>query len=95
MWAAGESQVPKPIAKLIDRAAPELFGASWLPGERLIKMRTIPQQYEPRSPEAREIMARYEARNPHWREGYGVLMVAPMSLSNLLGPAKLMLRRFS
>jgi hypothetical protein len=92
-WAAGEPGVPPEIAAVIDQVSPQIFGKSWMPDERLIRMRTIPQDYVPRSPEMAALLARYEARNPRWREGYGVVMINPLNVSNLLAAASVAMRR--
>jgi hypothetical protein len=56
-------------------------------------MRTIPRPYEPSSPTTRRLMARYEARNPDWRDGYSLVCVVPITLTVLLSVAKLVARR--
>jgi hypothetical protein len=92
-YAAGEAIVPRDLSGLADEVAPAIFGSSWMPEERLVRMRTIPQDYTPHTPEMASFLARYEQRNPRWRSGYGVLMVAPLSVGNLAGAAGVALRR--
>lgn len=87
MWIVGTGDAPPELDALAQHAAGEAFGESWLPGPRLIRMRTVPEDLVPRSAEGRALLARYETHNPSWREGYGVLVVTPLSVVNLAGIA--------
>lgn len=93
LWLAGEPNVPEDVASLVDVIVPELYGDGWSPERRVLRMRTIPRPYEPSSPTTVRLLARYEARNPDWRDGYSVLCVVPITLVGLLGVAKLVARR--
>ncbi len=84
-WAASEPDAPPQLVSLLDRAAPEIFGSGWDPTTRLLTMRTLPSPHVPRSEAGRAAMARYEACNPRWREGFGVLMLAPLVPANVAG----------
>ena len=88
-WAAGEPDVPHDIAEVIDGVAPHLLGEWWVPDTRLVRVLSLPPEYVPHSREGGAILARYEARNPRWREGYCTLIVAPLTLGNILGPLRL------
>lgn len=92
-WIAGEAGVPEAFESLVDAHAPDLYGNGWSPERKLLRMRTLPQPYVPSSPTTARLLARYEARNPGWREGYAVMCVIPLDLANLLGAARLALRR--
>lgn len=92
-WVAGEPDVPPLAAELVDAHAPVFFGASWLPEQRLLRMRTIPEEFVPSSPITAAILRRYERRNPRWREGFALLNVTPLTISNVLGCVRLALRR--
>lgn len=92
-WLAGEPDVPEDIASLVDVVVPELYGDGWSPERKVLRMRTIPRPYEPSSPTTRRLMARYEARNPDWRDGYSLVCVVPITLTVLLSVAKLVARR--
>jgi len=87
LWIVGTGDAPPELDALAQHAAGEAFGESWLPGPRLIRMRTVPEDLVPRSAEGRALLARYETHNPSWREGYGVLVVTPLSVVNLAGIA--------
>lgn len=93
VWLAGEPDVPEEIASLVDTIVPELYGDGWSPERRILRNRTIPQPYKPSSPTTAQILARYEARNPEWRDGYSALCVVPITSSGLLAVVKLAVRR--
>lgn len=88
-WIAGETDVPPQLAALTERVAPDIFGESWLPERELIRTRTLPHDYAPRSPLTAALLRRYEARNPIWREGHTVLCLTPLTLRNVLGCMRL------
>lgn len=92
-WVAGEPELPAEAAELVDTFVPTIFGASWWPERRLVRMRTIPQPYAPSSPVTTAILQRYEARNPDWRDGFAVLNVTPLTLGNVIGCINLTMRR--
>lgn len=92
-WVAGEPELPPEAAELVDTFVPTIFGASWWPERRLVRMRTIPQPYTPSSPITAAILQRYEARNPDWRDGFAVLNVTPLTLGNVIGCINLTMRR--
>lgn len=92
-WVAGEPELPAEAAELVDTFVPTIFGDSWWPERRLVRMRTIPQPYTPSSPITAAILKRYEAQNPDWRDGFAVLNVTPLTLGNVIGCINLALRR--
>lgn len=92
-WALGEPDVPKTLSALARQLALEVFGDSWFPDELLVRQRTLPPPMSAGSEESRALLARYEARNPNWRDGWGIVCVAPFTASNMLGAATLVLRR--
>jgi len=92
-WVAGEPELPTEAAELVDTFVPTLFGASWWPERRLVRMRTLPQPYTPSSPVTAAILQRYERHNPDWRDGFAVLNVTPLTLGNVFGCINLAARR--
>ena len=78
---------------MAQQLAREVFGDSWHPNEQLVRMRTLPPPMPMGSTESRASLARYEARNPNWREGWGIVFIMPITASNLFGAAALGLRR--
>jgi len=44
------------------------------PTRLAVRLRTVPAErdHRPRDPKRRELLRRYEQRNPHWREGYAI-----------------------
>lgn len=92
-WVVGEPGLPAEVVELVDTFVPTIFGASWWPERRLVRMRTIPRPYTPSSPVTEAILRRYEAQNPNWREGFAVLNVTPLTLGNLIGCVNLAMRR--
>lgn len=93
VWATREPEAPTALVDVVDRVAPELFGDTWLPEAQLVRMRTLPPPHAPKSPEGRAVLERYEALNPRWREGYGLVFVVPLTLANVLGACGLLVRR--
>lgn len=92
-WVAGEPELPPEAAEMVDTFVPTIFGASWWPERRLVRMRTIPQPYRPSSPTTTAILQRYEQQNPDWRDGFAVLNVTPLTLGNVIGCINLATRR--
>jgi hypothetical protein len=95
VWATREPDAPSALVSIVDRVAPELFGDAWLPEEQLVRTRTLPPPHAPKSPEGRALLERYEALNPRWHEGYALPLVSPLSLGNLLGGGRLLVRRLA
>lgn len=95
VWACSDPEAPPRLVSVVDHAAPQIFGDGWLPHERLVRMRTLPPPHAPKSPEGQAALRRYEARNPRWHEGYGLMIVVPLTLSNLVGAVRLALRRLA
>jgi hypothetical protein len=93
LWIAGEPEMPGSLAGLVDHMAHRLYGKAWDPERRLVNVRTLPQDYQPRGPAAEALYARYVARNPDWRAGYNVLALVPMDLPGLTGLARFAARR--
>jgi len=93
VWAINQPDAPPALVAMVERVAPELFGDAWLPEERLVRTRTLPPPHAPKSREGQALLRRYEALNPRWREGYGLAIVSPLTLGNLLGAWRLLVRR--
>jgi hypothetical protein len=92
-WAGREPEIPPMVGALVDRVAPEIFGESWMPAQRLVRMRTLPPPATPESPEGRAVLERYEASNPRWREGFGLMTMTPLTLGNMVGVVHQLVRR--
>ncbi len=95
VWAGRDPDIPPMVGALVDRVALEVFGESWMPEQRLVRMRTLPPPYVPESPEGRAVFERYEAMNPRWREGLGLLMMVPLTLGNMVGVVRQIVRRIA
>jgi hypothetical protein len=90
IWIVGEPGVPAALDGLAERMARRLYGDAWRADRRLVEVRTLPRDFQPRGAEAESHYARYVARNPDWRAGYNVLALVPIdarSLGSLLSSA--------
>jgi hypothetical protein len=92
-WALGEPEVPKTLSELARKLAHDVFGDNWFPDELLVRQRTLPPPFSVGSDESKALLARYEARNPNWRDGWALACVLPITASNMLGAATLAVRR--
>lgn len=75
---AGEHNLTPDLADFVTRHAKTLYGTRWDPEHTRVRLRTVPNAFEMRSPEDAALLARYEGVNPHWREGYAALMMIPI-----------------
>jgi len=76
VFVLGDAGLPRRQERVLRWLGAELWGAGLDEDRALVRLSTQPRaaQREPRA-RSREAMADYLARNPDWRDGWGIMMV--------------------
>ncbi len=97
IWLLGEDTVPADARALAEHLGAAWAGDAWDPARRRVAFRTLPREApNDRGPARQRLLAHYEALNPEWRAGHGLLLLGRLDLASvpsLLGGLARRLRR--
>lgn len=85
-WLLGEPGMPAGEQAFAEHLAQLLGGKGWDPARRRYSFPTLPRERRvaTSAPGRAEALARYEALNPAWQDGYGLFMLARVGPRSIL-----------